>query len=490
MSRTITPANFCWIWIILLHNTPTRFPSNPCSNVGVKKASYKVKIVVSRVLTEEKLKISCPIRSQGGHLCFPVSPKKNLVEDFLHPVAFCQILFDCFWGEDKYVYFRAAIFVFQSEDIKFLHSMKFRQILFSCFWEDKNVLSIQRPGGGGGYLCFLICLKNTTLVENIKFLLLVNFQWRGEVMSQTIRGQDSHLCFLIDPRKHKLDRWRWVLASCKSFVKFCSMVSEKTKCQMSQPIRGPGRYLCFPMGPKNTTFVENIEFLLPVNFVQQLQRSIRLWCIKKQDLYVKCECPRQQQNPHWLFLASRDKCPGSICHYPSVVVHVGCVDKNFNHGHNFSTISKRELILHVYSLWWDLSLDTIIFLPCDLKFDLLLKKFDLGHSLHIRRDVRPCDQTFYTVTICFTLWPWSLTYFWKTFTLVISLIPEEIELSYFACAFLVTRTCTWCHNFWPYDLDLEVWPFENFNLGHNMAAIKWWLPSGKHGSLSSDNSLV
>ena len=41
-----------------------------------------------------------------------------------------------------------------------------------------------------------------------------------------------------------------------------------------------------------------------------------------------------------------------------------------------------------------------------------------------------------------------------------------IGLSYCTCIFLMTRPFTWYHNFWPCDLDLEVWPTcENFNLG-------------------------
>ena len=46
----------------------------------------------------------------------------------------------------------------------------------------------------------------------------------------------------------------------------------------------------------------------------------------------------------------------------------------------------------------------------------------------------------------------------KTLTLVITFKPEEIGLSYCTCVFLVTRPLTWYHNFWPCDLDLEVWP--------------------------------
>ena len=53
----------------------------------------------------------------------------------------------------------------------------------------------------------------------------------------------------------------------------------------------------------------------------------------------------------------------------------------------------------------------------------------------------------------------SVSVVWtKTLTLAITSKPEVIDLSYFICVFFVTRPFTWYHNFWPSDLDLEVWP--------------------------------
>ena len=45
-------------------------------------------------------------------------------------------------------------------------------------------------------------------------------------------------------------------------------------------------------------------------------------------------------------------------------------------------------ISHVYSLWQDLSYHTIIFdlVTLTLKFDLLLKNFNLGHNFWTVRD--------------------------------------------------------------------------------------------------------
>ena len=64
------------------------------------------------------------------------------------------------------------------------------------------------------------------------------------------------------------------------------------------------------------------------------------------------------------FLASRDECPGSLCHSPSVRigvsvgVRVWCVNKNFNLGLNFLTSSDRAFILHVC-------------IPCDKTFHMV-----------------------------------------------------------------------------------------------------------------------
>ena len=126
-------------------------------------------------------------------------------------------------------------------------------------------------------------------------------------------------------------------------------------------------------------------------------------------------------------------------------------------------------ISYVYFLWQDLSHGTIIFdlVTLTLKFDLLLKNFNLGYNFKTRSDRAfilhmcvPCDKTFHMVPQFLTSWPWpwSLTYFWKTLTLAITFKPEEMGLSYCTCVFLVTRPFTCYHNFWPRDPDLEVWP--------------------------------
>ena len=51
----------------------------------------------------------------------------------------------------------------------------------------------------------------------------------------------------------------------------CQLVITK----MSQPIRCRGGHLVFPITLKNTNFVEDVEFLLPVKFQQILYSSFR-----------------------------------------------------------------------------------------------------------------------------------------------------------------------------------------------------------------------
>ena len=51
-----------------------------------------------------------------------------------------------------------------------------------------------------------------------------------------------------------------------NFIKFLSAVSEE-KPKMSQQIRGNGGHLVFPIGPKNTNLIKDLKILLPVEFL-------------------------------------------------------------------------------------------------------------------------------------------------------------------------------------------------------------------------------
>ena len=118
-------------------------------------------------------------------------------------------------------------------------------------------------------------------------------------------------------------------------------------------------------------------------------------------------------------------------------------------------------------------MDTIVFDPVTLtlEFDLLFKNFNLANifwilsarALIFRMSI-PCDKTFQWVPLFFTLWPWpwSLTHFLKTLTLLITFEQWVLELWYFTWVFLVIRPFRGYHYFLPCDLDDPF--FENFNL--------------------------
>ena len=108
-------------------------------------------------------------------------------------------------------------------------------------------------------------------------------------------------------------------------------------------------------------------------------------------------------------LASRDKCPGSLCHGPTVSVRVGvCAwTKTLTLAITFLPL-KIELsyficvFLMTRPFTWYHN-----FLPCDLDLELwpfFFKNFNLGHNFQTRRDrifllhmCIPCDKTFHMV---------------------------------------------------------------------------------------------
>ena len=76
--------------------------------------------------------------------------------------------------------------------------------------------------GQGGHLVFSIGPKNTNFVEDIGIFLPVKFCWillggfRGEVENVSANQRPGRpSCFFDRPKKHKLCRGRWDLASCQ-----------------------------------------------------------------------------------------------------------------------------------------------------------------------------------------------------------------------------------------------------------------------------------
>ena len=186
-------------------------------------------------VSEEKSKISQPIRDQGGHFVFPIGPKNtNFVED-----------------------------------VEILLPVKFLWTPFSGFRREvKNLSANQRPGG---HFVFPIGSKKYKLGRGCWYLVscqvslnsVQRFQRRSrECLSQS----EARAAILFFRSARKTQTWYRTLKSCfLSIFVFRSAVSEE-KSKMSQPIRGQGGHFVFPVGPKNTNLVEDVEILLPIKF--------------------------------------------------------------------------------------------------------------------------------------------------------------------------------------------------------------------------------
>ena len=154
--------------------------------------------------------MSQPIKGQGGHLVFPISPKNTkLVEDIeiLLPVKFRWIPFSGFRGEVEKVSAyqrpgRPSCFSDRPEKHKLGRG---QWDLASCTVSLNSDQQFQRRSRK--------CLSQSEARAAILFIWSARsiqlFQRRSN-MSQQIRGQDSQLCRL---EKHSLCRGRWVLAS-------------------------------------------------------------------------------------------------------------------------------------------------------------------------------------------------------------------------------------------------------------------------------------
>ena len=187
-------------------------------------------------VSEEKLKMSQPIRGQGGHLVFLIGPKNtNLVEDveILLPVKFRWIPLGGFRGDVGNV------------------SANQRPGRPSCFSDRPQKHKLDR-----GRWDLASCEVSLNSVQR--------FQRRSR---KCLSQSEARAAILFFRSARKTQTWKRTLRSCflSSFGEFRSAVSEE-KSKMSQPIRGQGGHLVFPIGPKNTNLVEDVEILLPVKF--------------------------------------------------------------------------------------------------------------------------------------------------------------------------------------------------------------------------------
>ena len=125
--------------------------------------------------------------------------------------------------------------------------------------------------GQGGNYYLLISLKNTNLVEDVEILLPAKFRWfpfsgfREEVENISANqrpGRQS--CFSDRPKKHKLGRGHWDLASWQVSLNSVQRFQRRSqKCFSQSEARAA---IFIPIDPKNTNLVEDVEILLPVKF--------------------------------------------------------------------------------------------------------------------------------------------------------------------------------------------------------------------------------
>ena len=202
-------------------------------------------------VSEEKSKMSQPIRGQGGHLVFRIGTKNtNLVEDveILLPVKFRWIPFSGLRGEVENVsvnqrpgwpsFFRST-----------RKTQTWKRTLTSCFLssfvEFRSAVSVEKSKMSqpirvqGGHLVFFYRSapqKTTNLVVHIEILLPVKFHWipfsgfRWEienVSANQTSGRPS--CFSVRLEKHKLGRRCWVLASCQVSLNFVQWFQRRSR---------------------------------------------------------------------------------------------------------------------------------------------------------------------------------------------------------------------------------------------------------------------
>ena len=126
--------------------------------------------------------------------------------------------------------------------------------------------------GWGGHLVFLIGPKNTNLLESFEILLPIKFRWirfsgfRGEVENVSANQRPGRpSCFSDRPKKHKLGRGFWDLASCHVSLSSAQWFQRRSRKCLSQ-WETRAAILFFRSAWKNTNLVEGVEILLPVKF--------------------------------------------------------------------------------------------------------------------------------------------------------------------------------------------------------------------------------
>ena len=159
--------------------------------------------------------------------------------------------------------------------------------------------------GQGGHLVFLICLKNTNLVEDVEILLPVKFRWipfreyRKEVENVSANHRPGlPSCFSDRPKKTQT--WQRMLRSffLSSFVEFRSAVHRRSRKCFSQS-EARAAILFFRSARKTQTWQRMLRSSFLSNFVE-FRSSIS-------EEKSKMSQPIRGQGGHFVFSDRPDK---------------------------------------------------------------------------------------------------------------------------------------------------------------------------------------
>ena len=110
-----------------------------------------------------------------------------------------------------------------------------------CTWVQCATFLTHRPSAQVSPFWLLIGLKNTNYVEDFQILLYAKFRWIlfsgfiGEVENVSANQRPGWAsCFSDRPKKHKLGRGRWDLASCQVSLNSYQQFQRRTRKCLNQ----------------------------------------------------------------------------------------------------------------------------------------------------------------------------------------------------------------------------------------------------------------
>ena len=198
------------------------------------------------VVSEEKLKLSQPIRGQGGHLVFPIGPKNtNLEEDvqILLPVKFRWIPISGFRGEvktvssnqrsgveghhvfpinqEKYKLGGRGLWDLASVQVSLNYVKRFQRRSRKCeklTTTDGRQTDDRRTDG-----------RRKTFNDNSALERSAQVHWKWQMQLKTcINGILKQGAQRTE--RHKLGRWRWDLANCQVLLNALQWFQRSKKC--------------------------------------------------------------------------------------------------------------------------------------------------------------------------------------------------------------------------------------------------------------------